>query len=56
MNRNENHPTSAEKGYGVTALYNRQDWVSSRFAQPQPFLPSESAAASPLPYWKTMRE
>ncbi|WP_213703835.1 carbohydrate porin, partial [Klebsiella aerogenes] len=22
MNRNENHPTSAEKGYGVTALYN----------------------------------
>lgn len=22
MNRNENHPTSAEKGYGVTGIYN----------------------------------
>jgi sucrose porin len=22
MNRNENHPTSAEKGYGITGVYN----------------------------------
>ena len=22
MNRNEKHPTSAEKGYGVTGVYN----------------------------------